>query len=148
MRPAARRPRPRELPGEIKVVMGFLILYGVLSFFGLVTALQGRSGSARAALFPAAFLALNAALFAGLLLRTVWGWWASTITFFFAQELLRSFLAVDLSSARELVSLGRLGTVGGIIFAGLFAVPLWLLFRNRRRYLASRLPPPPAGSGF
>jgi hypothetical protein len=127
--------------------MGFLILYGVLSFFGLVMVLQARSGSARAALLPAAFLALNAALFAGLLLRTAWGWWASTITFgvfalFFAQDLLRSFLAHDLSSARELVSLGRLGTVGGIVFAGLFAVPLWLLFRNRRRYLASRLSPP------
>ncbi len=138
--PRRKRELPRELPGEIKVVMGLLILYGLLA---LAATIAGMRGGLRAILIPAGFFALNAALFVGLLLRTRWGWWATTVTFglfalFFLQAILRSLLSSADGSLESFAALQRIGVLGGVVFLGLYAVPFWLLVKTRRRYLASR----------
>ena len=145
MKPSRRRPPlRRDLPGEIKVVMGFLLLYGFLSLFGLVSVLfSGYSLRFTVVAVPAGLLILNASLFVGLLLRSRWGWWGSTVTFgvfalSFGFLIVKSLISSSIDSAEELVSLGRFGTLGGIVFVGLYAVPFWLLISTRHRYWASK----------
>ncbi len=122
--------------------MGFLILYGGLSLLALIAVLSQRA-VLRVILIPSGLLALNVALFVGLLRRTRWGWWAATVTFalfavYFAHLIVMSLLAQEPDSPAAIVSMGRVGVTGAIVFVGLYAVPFWLLVSTRRRYWAAR----------
>lgn len=142
----------RELPGEIKVVLGISAAIGVLGLVNVVLCFIIPSrDKTQTGLVAAANLAgalLMGTVFLGLLRRTRWGWWLATILF----GLLLGLYAVG-AVASMVESISRrdapapffgsgCGSVAITAFAVVLGAPFWLLLRCRRRYfqLARRGP--------
>ncbi len=132
----------RELPGEIKVVLGVAGAIGVLGLVNIIAAFLMPGSLKGMAVAVNLTLALTmGTVFLGLLPRTRWGWWYATLLF---AALFSLFLAAVVLSV--LGSLSMLGRGCGILVYAAFTVvagtPLWLLQRCRRRYfqLARRGP--------
>lgn len=124
----------RELPGEIKVVLGVAGAVGALGLFNLGVTLFLSGALKWDAVWVNAALTLSmATVFLGLLPRTRWGWWTSTLVFGAAFALFLAAVILSILGSPSILGKG----CGLLVYASFTVVvgtPVWLLLRARRRY--------------
>lgn len=135
----------RELPGEAKVVLGFIAFLGATFVFNSIYVVISPSPipdeqTALLVIQPALAL-VHGALFVGIRRRTAWGYWASVALFSMAGvlTLLGVFLSLLEPDPRTFAG-SLVGAAGMAIMAAFWLTPVLLLARARRRYFS-----PPSG---
>lgn len=134
----------RDLPGEVKGVLGFIAFLGAGFVFNSIYVVLSPSHNpdeqAVLLVLQPTLALIHAALFVGIRRRTAWGFWATVGLFSLAGmlsalALLLAFLEPDHRTFAGSV----VGAVAGTVMAAFWLTPVLLLARARRRYFS---PPP------